>query len=775
MMISGRDDADDAAALRIQGAWRRARHSTTTLRLVVANQTADATTTKCAALTFEALVVFLREKALIARTRRCLQRLHTLCVRRHGRREEVEAPTAVNVRIFLAAYLIVARPTRVFETPGGALEQRLLASATALLAHFERLCAPFLPSSSSGGHHQHQHHQAEAARHFADVPPAVSEGFASALEAYLLLFRAWKVPDDTRLTGRIRHALIALYQAAEQLPSNEPADSTLRRELCTQTERLRDKLRLIAGEEALRQFDRDRRTLAPAGQPAAVVVGGGGGGSGTAYETCPARASNEQLAHELLLDPGFQLDDATGELSTVTNPVANRIRATFHEAFWNSLTDDLQAACFARALRVLGELRDGIAEVAGGREASAIRELIDVPFIEAQTQAGAFNWDSCTRLVAGVVASVQRIQRVSRDPETRAGWARLQDAMRAAAADASARPRVFCDALRFLLDRVGALRIDAANARLRLLAPVLRVHGVVYARGKFQDKLNAGTVTLERTAACLAAAVWGAVAALKEEEGGANNNTNTNLEAQLRAGAAAAHVRIHTEMLLNLVSGEHHSLLLPETLTLDGFRINFLNAEFAYEALASRILLAADSLLFPRHPQQQQQQQPPLRAPALVTMRARLAAHLTGEDEDDPHRIRSPPELLQYLRSAEAEAALDATGEVAALAKGFVDSVERGLLLLANPNDAVARLLRTRLASVWRFVLLHGGRFPTPETAPELNLMHAPAAVFQKRILFHVARLTRMMTVDREIHAPFYDTLVGQILAKGPPAVRAAP
>jgi hypothetical protein len=35
------------------------------------------------------------------------------------------------------------------------------------------------------------------------------------------------------------------------------------------------------------------------------------------------------------------------------------------------------------------------------------------------------------------------------------------------------KPRAFCKGLEFLLDRVNAMRIDAANARLRLIAPVL--------------------------------------------------------------------------------------------------------------------------------------------------------------------------------------------------------------------------------------------------------------------------------------------------------------
>lgn len=36
---------------------------------------------------------------------------------------------------------------------------------------------------------------------------------------------------------------------------------------------------------------------------------------------------------------------------------------------------------------------------------------------------------------------------------------------------------------------------------LRLIAPVIKDHGIEYERNKFQDKLNDGTLTLERTQA----------------------------------------------------------------------------------------------------------------------------------------------------------------------------------------------------------------------------------------------------------------------------------
>ena len=121
-------------------------------------------------------------------------------------------------------------------------------------------------------------------------------------------------------------------------------------EFRAQIERLRGKLQQIAGREALDKFDEDRLSGAFA---ASASVGTAG-----AHAALPGRMTNEQLAHELLLDPEFRLDETGGCNSAVGNPVFNRIRDSFHRAFWDSLVDDLklETPCYARVLRVLAEV-----------------------------------------------------------------------------------------------------------------------------------------------------------------------------------------------------------------------------------------------------------------------------------------------------------------------------------------------------------------------------------------------------------------------------------
>jgi hypothetical protein len=115
-----------------------------------------------------------------------------------------------------------------------------------------------------------------------------------------------------------------------------------------------------------------------------------------------------------------------------------------------------------RVIRVLVELRDGISDIAGSRESDAVREAIDIEFIQSQVDSGVYEWEDCKRLIGAVVSIIRRVQAPKRDKETQDRWEVVRSNMLDPDAD---RPRELCKSLEFLLDRVNMLRIDAANAR----------------------------------------------------------------------------------------------------------------------------------------------------------------------------------------------------------------------------------------------------------------------------------------------------------------------
>ena len=425
---------------------------------------------------FEKLIEYLREKSTISRTKDCLERFHRTCNLMHKVQKKDSPPEKVNVRIFLAMYMIVEYTAHVFESMGE-LEQKLLASAQKLLNIFEEIMQSTVPMHS--------------------LPRDLTKSFPPALFEYMRDFKGWKVPDEQKLLARIKDALCKMYVVKEYMSSDEPEDSKQNTDLRDNIFRLREKLRQIAGNAELALFDAEN----PCPYSSSGGGGGGGGGGGaTGRRRASERMNNEQLAHELLLDPCFQLTDSGTSFET---PSARNTLELFHQVYWRSLIHDFDMSppCYVRGVLVLVEVRDGLVEVASPQEAMRAAELLDLDLIKQQLDAGTWSWGSWRELMGSVMGLIQRVQSPARDDETRTRWAALQVSMDDAPADE--RSAVVVGGLEFMLNRVNALRIDAANARLRLIAPVIRDHGVDYERGKLKEKLDAGDLTLERTKAWL--------------------------------------------------------------------------------------------------------------------------------------------------------------------------------------------------------------------------------------------------------------------------------
>jgi hypothetical protein len=173
----------------------------TTKDLVELMKAHGATEEHTKSISFEALVVQLRDKNVIKISKACLQRIHYLCTFRHGSPSAALVPANVNVRVFLAGFMIAYRPTHVFENMG-TLEQALYDATVPLIKSFERICNSLLSSET---------------KTFAEVPHELTKDFPTLLFDFLKKFKAWKVPDEAKLTTRIKHALTALYQASLML------------------------------------------------------------------------------------------------------------------------------------------------------------------------------------------------------------------------------------------------------------------------------------------------------------------------------------------------------------------------------------------------------------------------------------------------------------------------------------------------------------------------------------------------------------------------------
>ena len=662
-----------SAAIKLQHLWRRKFSKRTTACFMNKYFTNGATKEHTLSISFEALVVHLREKPVIGLAKAALQRIHLLSTFRHGSPSKALSPENVNVRVFLAGFMIAYRPTFVFESMGR-LEQPLYEKAIVLLALFEKI-----------GRSVQEHGS------FAEVPFELTKNFPTALFEYLKAFKAWKVPDEAKLTLRIKHALIALYQAKEHLPPDEPEDSKLKVEFRTQIERLRGKLQQIAGIDALNEFD-------------ANLANGAGPTDGTntntnAYAALPGRMTNEQLAHELLYDTTFQLDESGG--CSIENPVFHRIRESFHQAFWDSLVDDMKLAspCYVRVLRVLSEIRDGISDLAGSRESGSIAEAMDLDFIKDQSEKGLYGWDSCKNLIAAIVAVIQKVQAPRRDSETKEKWESVRKTME----ETDDEPRAFCCALEFLLDRVNAMRIDAANARLRLIAPIIKDHGIDYERGKMKDKLNDGTLTLERTKAWIELAV----------------KAGSSID-DLVEGKVAAYIGTYTDAMLSIITqpGSITAEHVPETLMMDVSRINALRRDFDFVTSATTAVLAVQSYAKPTE-----------------ECMTRVTKVFLDDTRMDDAIDRIDTELAQVV-----------IGEDVRLKAKF--AIQR----MAVDNSPIKKLIEARIKKTLRDMVLTGNQTQVDTTT----------RIMLPRIRKVAHEMARLCNLNRKVHVSIYNKLIGE-------------
>ncbi|KAJ1465578.1 T-complex protein 11-domain-containing protein [Baffinella frigidus] len=465
-------------------------------------------------MVFADLSLKLRDTGLIKFMKVILHRVCVLTAEGVRSAPGAEVTKTVNVRVFLAAYMIAYHQTNVFESINDR-ERELHTASVKMLEVFDTVTRAIAVSKPGRDTRQ-------------AVQTALT--FPGVLHTYLKAFQAWKLPDEAKLTDRIKHALTALYQAEDHLVEGDPDTPKLREEFRAQQERLRAKLLQIAGEDAVKALDHLRASQneaqACAPIPVAVALGAAAAehsANGGGYNALPRRMTNDQLAHELLLDPKFTLDEHGG--CRGENPVHAKIRKSFHDAFWKSLSDDLRLTppCYVRVLRVLEEVRDNINDMATGggawSGAAQIVDVLDIDLIKQQLEHGAFTWETCCKLVHDVEAILNQFPGggaaaasavASEDPYKKKPWDEVKDALEEAgkigkATDAAPDPYVvqlsskataFCNAIAFLLDRTKAVRIEVANSRLRLISPVIKNHGVKYESDHFSKKLREGQLTL---------------------------------------------------------------------------------------------------------------------------------------------------------------------------------------------------------------------------------------------------------------------------------------
>lgn len=406
--------------------------------------------------------------------RMCIIRILHICsaleIKRTG--ENAFSGKQLHIRVFLSSYLIISHPKKVFEY-FNTLVHALMEIAKSMLMQYEQICEILCKKEKD--------------------PQKLLEstdGFLAKLFLFMDKFREWKKPDEKVLYSRIKVALSGLIYAKKHAPHSDPNYAKTIQEINYQIKRLRNKISTIAGKDALEEYDRetDFGSVIQEGESSSYV----GNPSGVVQEN--KRMTNEQLAHELLLDPAYVLTPL--KAAGCHNPVDAKIKECFLIAFWKSITADMKndPPVFSRVLKVLKEIRDGTVELCNKKHLQERTfEVLDIAFIDSQLQKNSFSWESCIMLVHATFKIFMQVEESKYNEKTIEQATQLVARMKSNPND----PEVFTEALDEMLKKVNDIRVQLANQRLRLIAPVVAAHGIDYERGKMREKLESGQLTME--------------------------------------------------------------------------------------------------------------------------------------------------------------------------------------------------------------------------------------------------------------------------------------
>ena len=382
--------------------------------------------------------------------------------------------TAISTSVFLTMFLIAIYPNEVFEKSDNLepLERSLLEISAQLCVRFERILRTLVQKGD-----------------FNRVPAEMTVHFVPTLLEFMKRFYLWKKPSEERLAQRILDALnglddlrISLLGEEEEVGDHDPEKKRTLKEVEEQTSRLRQKMLNInssegGGAAALTLYDEKR---VKRNEELRLSRRGGGNDS----TTSPAH-NDEQYAHELLLNPFFQLE--CKNLGILSEDRLVRKEA-LEEAFWKSLggVKDLYAFpvshhSWSRIMRLLVEIRDSFTSLADEPNALAMKELVDTELIRQQLEVqGCFGWGEWLVLVQEMrdiiksammqhdkkkqtIIVIMNPEQQQRATEMQAGW----DAMvsRTVAVHQQNESRLLCEALKFLMESVVVFRTDVMNER----------------------------------------------------------------------------------------------------------------------------------------------------------------------------------------------------------------------------------------------------------------------------------------------------------------------
>jgi hypothetical protein len=309
----------------------------------------------------------------------------------------------------------------------------------------------------------------------------------------------------------------------------------------------------------------------------------------SAHQKKTSIMTNEQLAHELLLDKDFRVDAKNDQSDDKF--VHLKTCAKFDQAFWDSITRDIcrTPPIYSDITHILTFIKGEIEIIATGHvEGRQIAEIIDIELIVQQITQEALDYQGCDALINSIVNVLLAIHDRMRSPmrrkETQDGWSDMRTQMGSATNNAE-RGQCVSAALKMICCTVQDIRVDSVNKKLDAIVPLINRFGVDYEKRHFERKLEKKTIGLGHTQDWITKTI---------QELARNPDVRIDMS-QVALGTTNAFEDVVYMAVMNLVADTPITeTRFPEILLLDFLRIKELHAHMHADVMTAVILVTLE-------------------------------------------------------------------------------------------------------------------------------------------------------------------------------------
>ncbi|CAG8812793.1 29744_t:CDS:2, partial [Racocetra persica] len=412
--------------------------------------------------------------------------------------------------------------------------------------------------------------------------------------------------------------------------------------------------------------------------------------------------TNEQLAHEIIIDPDFELKPPK------LSELEERVRAIATKAFFDSVKADLEQGQYERWVpELLSDVKQRLLDLVSPTSSlrSSINEVLDIDLITQQTKAGVYNIHNC---IVFIINTMLQICAPVRDEEIQ----KLKDL------------NDFAEIFQKLLNILDQMRLDLANFRVKAFRPYLKEHAIEYERRKFEQALQSKRLTLDLTKSWIKQIVNSLLRTRAER-----NPENIHLP-QHRHNHGIKFDQVYNESFVSFIfqPSTIDKNNCPETLLLDIERLwNYQNEGQAITIVAALLMLTKNVAGGNVNSASDD----------LTTLKDTLFVLLMDGDTTIDNLTA---EILSYFPST-------LSSETQTLIKSMVSKT-------LSQSDKVFSLLSRRIQNIMK-QHLQTGQFPKKETLAQ----HGVIAVAKE-----LEQLSRKICIlgryNREVYAYWYDTII---------------